>query len=304
MSRQGTWRNYGEPPKLPIWQVARATSAAPGYFRPISIPKGNGHGTQEHTKFKDGGFGTNNPSRETYYDIVNKHGGHSKSIGIFVSIGTGETPLKKFAQGSGHLRNFLVNLNAAIKLPSRTHGAHEDMEHLAFHDGKDIFAYYRFNGGEELGKIALDEWKSHHFTQLTSQNDERGCKTVKKIDDSIATYLKQTDVQRELIACAKLLVRRRRLRTRDAFQWDRYASASYYVCDFKGCEKKRIKTGHLYKEHTQNEHRIPVVDQEGEKKMRHSRRCWIYPNQSATPSASGRDIVNTRDPSTETDTGP
>lgn len=280
-------KNHGDAPNLPIWQVARATSAAPGYFSPIKINRGNGNDPRDRIRFKDGGFGTNNPTKEAYYDIVDKHGGQSK-IGLVISIGTGKSPLDLFARKPGHLNNAIANFRAATKLPSRTLKAHEDMLRLAEKDGEEIFSYYRFEGGEALGALAMDEWKSHYFTSLTGHSDERGCKTIKKIEVGTAAYLQQREVQRDLAACAELLVRRRRLRTRDVSKWDRYASASYFECDLKGSEARRIKTSQEYKDHIKYQHGIQVADSVLEKRMHLSRRCWIYRNDPTNCNAAVR----------------
>ncbi|MCJ1465973.1 hypothetical protein MMC07_004592 [Pseudocyphellaria aurata] len=275
-SRRGTNKNYGGAPHLPIWQVARATSAAPGKFSPIEINKGSGSNPRDRIRFKDGGFGTNNPTRAAYYDMVDKHGSKSK-IGLVISIGAGDTPLNYFASRKGNLSNAIANLKAAIKLPSRTLGTHDEMLRLAKKDGEEeSFLYYRFGGGETLGELALDEWKSHHFTKFTGDNDSPGCKTIEKIKHCTDNYLKQQEVQDDLDACAELLVRRRRLRTRDVSKWDRYASASYYECNLKGCEARRIHTIREYQEHIRSQHGIRVADSVFEKTMQSSRRCWMY----------------------------
>lgn len=278
-------RNQGEPPGIPIWQVARATSAAPGYLPEIKIRKGNGSGIHDYNRFKDGGFGTNNPSRETYHDIVNKHGGHSKNIGLFLSIGTGNTPYDMFDRGRGILkdpqfwRKPLANFRAATRLPSRTLNAHEDVQHHAYHDGQEFFSYFRFDGGDDLGLLALDEWKSYRAAGLRGKNKEPGCITIRKIELAVAKYLQRRDVQQQMKACAKLLVRRRRLRTRDPSAWDRYASASYYECYWKNCERKKILTAQKYEEHIKDRHHIRVFDQKIVDRIRQSRRCWIYNDQ-------------------------
>lgn len=266
--QEGIMKNFGDAPNLPIWQVARATSAAPGYFHPIKIDEVDG---SDRIRFKDGGFGTNNPTKVAYYDVVDKHGKESK-IGLVISIGTGKTPLNLFARRSGHLNNAIANLKAAIKLPSRTVNAHGDMMRLADRDGEEKFPYYRFEGGEALGELAMDEWKSHRFTRFTGHSDQPGFKTIKKIEDGTAAYLQSPVVQHKLAACAKLLVRRRRLRTRDVSRWDRYASASYYECGLNDCEFKWIKTRQEYEEHIKNHHKIKEVTDLVE--MR--RRCWQY----------------------------
>ena len=61
-----------------IWQVARATSAAPTYFLPIEI---------DDVLYGDGGTGWNNPTREAIAEARNIWS--DRPIGVLVSIGTG-----------------------------------------------------------------------------------------------------------------------------------------------------------------------------------------------------------------------
>src|SRR5204863_2284748 len=62
----------------PVWQVARATSAAPIYFESIKIGG---------RKFLDGGMGANNPAPLAFQEIYHKH---PHPPAVFVSIGTGK----------------------------------------------------------------------------------------------------------------------------------------------------------------------------------------------------------------------
>ncbi|KAL9013546.1 MAG: hypothetical protein Q9173_001758 [Seirophora scorigena] len=278
--RQTMATNHGSPPKVSIWQVGRATSAAPKYFPPIRIHKIMGNHTHGNVRFKDGGFGCNNPSEEAYHDIVHKHGDFSGAIGPFISIGTGETRLDLFARASGNFRNALANLKAAKKYPARTQDAHKAMTRLSHHDGKDIFPYYRFGGGDRLGEVELDEWepKVHQLTRFIKANTEPGFATLDKMSVATTEYLHRRDVQHDLDECAKLLVKRRRLRARDDSTWDRFASASYYECSYLRCEKFRINTKQDYKSHVKKEHYSALRDEPLEIEMKTSRRCWIYRN--------------------------
>ncbi len=268
-------RNYGDPLGVPIWQIARATSAAPGIFRPITIPTADG---QSFVRFKDGGFGTNNPTREAFGDIKHKHGGQTKNIELVISIGTGETSVSRFPKKKGNIQNAWANLKAATKLPSRTNQAHETMNALANLDGKKQFSYFRFTGGKDLGDVALDEWETHRLTGLTGRENQSGAKTIKKISLAMAHYLRQPSVQRDLAACAKILVARRQLMIRDESRWERYASASYYVCTLQGCQKAKITTRQEYEQHIKSEHSAKLIDQSIESTMHQARRCWIYQN--------------------------
>ena len=273
--RQRTIRNPGGACKLPIWKVARATSAAPGYFPPIKIETGNG---SEVWTFKDGGFGSNNPSEEAYRDILVKHGG-VKRMGPFISIGTGITRFNMFGKKSDNLSTLLVNVRGAFKQPSRTLRAHENMLHHAFPDDEEKFPYYRFDGGQKLGEVDLGEWESHRFTRITGKDGISGLKTLEKIETAVAVYLQNDEVQRDLHECARLLVNRRRLRVRNVSDWDRYASYSYYMCNMGGCpgSEREVTTAHDFKEHLRREHKFKPVDLDLDKKIRECRRVgWLY----------------------------
>ncbi|KAL8647250.1 MAG: hypothetical protein Q9210_005670 [Variospora velana] len=276
--RRTTPRNHGPPQSVPIWKIGRATSAAPKYFPPIRIEKSMGNDTQRSVRFKDGGFGCNNPSEEAYHDIVHKHGGVSEAVGPFISIGTGVTTLDLFAKISGNLPNALANDKAAKKHPSRTLNAHDAMTRWSHRDGKEVFPYYRFDGGRRLGEVELDEWESHRLSRLTKATAEPGFKTLDKMNVATIEFLYRQDVQRDLDECAKLLVKRRRLRARNDSAWDRYASASYYECSYQKCQRSRINTKQLFKTHVKGEHYSALADQPLEIAMKTSRRCWIYRN--------------------------
>ena len=279
-----TRRNPGDASTLKIWQVARATSAAPGYFTPIKIETGNG---SEVIKFMDGGFGSNNPSVEAYRDVVFKHG--SMHMGPFISIGTGTTQVNRFGKGSNNLSAVLAILKAAFKLPSRTTNAHENMVDRADEDGEERFPYFRFDGGSALGKVDLDEWETHRLTRVTEKNGDPGSKTLEKIDAAVKLYLKNKEVQKNLAKCAKLLVDRRRLRARDASRWDRYASYSYYVCGVKGCSERRMNTAHDLKEHFRKDHKYELEDLVIDNNISQYRRVqWLYRPIDTTPETIAR----------------
>ena len=264
---------HGDAAALPIWQVARATSAAPTYFRPIEIARGNMPG---YVTFKDGGFGSNNPSEEAYLDVVDKHGGISHNIGPFISIGTGIPPIELFPKKKGNLSNAVTTLKAALKLPSRTVGVHRRMERHSMHDNKKCFPYFRFDGGERLGEIALDEWKRHRFTRLTGKDKTPGGITLEKMYVATAAYLADPDVQRDLTECARILVRRRQLRMRDSSEWDRYASFSYYDCNVEGCAKQRSNKAQDFREHLRKFHPKIAVSEMEQRVLECRRVHWVY----------------------------
>jgi len=282
-ARPGSKGYYGEAQKLPIWQVARATSAAPGYFRPMRIKKGD---SSESVTFKDGGFGTNNPSVTGYKDTINKHGGHTRSIGPFVSLGTGEEPLEKFPQDAKtfkHVRDAYANLKSAVQMASR--GITAD---VVMQDNANLhqFPYFRFDGGNELGKIGLGEWKTHRFAKITGHSGVSGFITLEKIRETTRAYLRSPGVQNDLTRCAEILVERRRFRTRDASAWDRYASFSYYECKFDDCPQRRINTLREFKQHVLSVHSSTAHHESHDEALAKYRKVdWIYGKNTAATTA-------------------
>lgn len=278
--RYSTTGTYGDAAPLPIWQIARATSAAPTYFPPIKIPKGNLPGV---VTFKDGGFGFNNPSEEAYFDIIDKHGGSEQNMGPFISIGTGIPPMTYFSKKKGNINNAITNLKVALKSPSRTVGVDQRMEQRSMHD-KEGFPYFRFDGGERLGEIALDEWKGNRFTRLTGKDKTSGCRTLDDMWVATAAYLAEPSVQEDLTECARILVRRRQRRMRDSSEWDRYASFSYYDCNVKGCARQLTNKAQDLREHFQKFH-PKIADQEMEQRLQECRRVyWKYRPNSPDPT--------------------
>lgn len=183
--QQARERNYDVADDLPIWQVACATLAAPRYFPPITIQT-----TNKPRTFKDGGFGSNNPSEEAYHDIIRSQG--RAKAGPFISIGTGgsaEKPLKPFYEPrekprlrdrltTKHAKDIKATVTGAVNSVSQTVKADENMYRAAKPDGKDgkdgkeRFPYYRFNGGKDLAETGLAKWKGHSVSLIPDFSDD------------------------------------------------------------------------------------------------------------------------------------
>lgn len=65
---------------------------------------------------------------------------------------------------SDEKRNFRIvwaNAQATLKRPTLTFLADQSTKYLANIDKEPISSYHRFDGGDDLGKIALDERRTH-----------------------------------------------------------------------------------------------------------------------------------------------
>lgn len=99
---------------LEIHEVARATSAAPGYFSEFrKESNGNVH------VFADGGIRANNPSLIAWNEVLqmarldNPSITGGKSVGCFISIGTGKSKYQIFGRENQNAFSKYLNMNKA-----------------------------------------------------------------------------------------------------------------------------------------------------------------------------------------------
>lgn len=135
-------RNPGVADKNEIWKVARATSAAPTYFKSMKI---------DDDEYLDGGFGANNPCAEIYDEVLRMNNSAEHCVGIIVSVGTGKNLQGRF-RGTG-LRRYIGYLNFAAKWAAESEEKHIGMTRLK------LPHYARFNVETVLGGMKLDEWR-------------------------------------------------------------------------------------------------------------------------------------------------
>lgn len=191
--------------------VARATSAAPIYFDSVDINGKN---------FVDGGFGCNNPSVEAIFEVGQIYRQNSKNkkqsqhkddeeienpIDLLLSIGSGTRQPRQFPIGKGLRRTsaWLREVSRKISDTESTHALVQEM-YKTMHTPS---SYYRFNVGEGVGHVPLDEWK------ITGRiGKEKTNKTLAYIEAETFKYLDQAEIQASVLSCAQKLVRLRRWR--------------------------------------------------------------------------------------------
>ena len=156
-SRKALDLNPGLAHDIPIWQVARATSAAPTYFKAAKI---------DGLEYLDGGFGgTNNPSKEICDEVLTMNNRAKGCLNDVVSIGTGKNQKlsrwrsKKSWMPAGRYINFM---NFAKKWASQAETQHNDM----IRDRRNLdFEYFRLNVETGLDEMKLDEWRARGETR-------------------------------------------------------------------------------------------------------------------------------------------
>jgi len=230
-------RNPDAPTHYPIWQVLRATSAAPPYFKPIRLDKDDSYG------YIDGGVGANNPSLEAWRSINQLHRTEpsDRAVEVLVSIGTG-----KKLEGKAHTKGLhsiiKALLGTGVDVLTDTFATHEQVRYAMRNTGD----YFRFNVENGLGTIPLDACKG-----------KDGTGTLDEIRQKTEDYLQKTDVQQQLKNSAKLLVdiRRSRSKSPDLDQWERFCHGVEYSCPLEGCtDTMRYSKRELLRQHFKHAH--------------------------------------------------
>ncbi|KAI4109374.1 MAG: hypothetical protein L6R37_000531 [Teloschistes peruensis] len=223
-------RNPGDSSEFDIWEVARATSAAPSYFKSTtlyeyrSVIRANESYLKHDelmttVRYFDAAININNPSMEVYNEVslLNKS---QESIELLLSLGTGN------AKGNTtKAKHSLQSLQRELR----------DISNLVHHkivdaSQKAAFSYYRWDVQGGLQDVRLDEWKPISSGQNTRDRIERA--TVR--------YLSDPDVVEQIKDCANTLVHARMLRAQ-TMRWESYATGTRYRCPIKGCQFQSLR---------------------------------------------------------------
>ena len=131
-----------------IWEAARATSAAPAFFKRIEI---GGRGQP----FIDGGMGRNNPSRVVLDEANTLF--KARPIGCLVSIGTGQAEIISIKK-PGFLQQALPTevIEALKAMSTDCEATHEDMRRLFANLSN---TYFRLNVEQGMQAIGFSEWE-------------------------------------------------------------------------------------------------------------------------------------------------
>lgn len=189
----------------PIWKIARATSAAPTYFKSIEV---------DGLYLMDGGLLANNPSQLVRAEVNSMHrhhpsGGCKTSEGgmrFLVSLGTGKQADQLITRGAGPIPKLLSIVRRALKKMTDPELVHEDLQRAL-----DPSVYFRFNVEESLKKMKLDEC-------IVKAGDNI---TFGRIEKAVKDYFNDGDVWDRAKELAKQLVEHRRERRKPGHEWFR-----------------------------------------------------------------------------------
>lgn len=224
-------KNFGPAEHMQIWQVARAATAAPLYFKEI-VFKPNGSNDKIH--YSDGGFGTtNNPTYVAMEEMKLLHG--ANKLGVILSIGTARADEQAGGQSTwAHTNTAFQSLTD----PNHIHGIMSKRTDIQ---------YCRLNDEGGLN-IPLDHWKP-----------KTGRETITIIRNRFSTWLwENRDLAEKFDTWAAELVRRRRIRAGNAHLWERFATGvSNFRCRNVECRQDQRYFAHRgkFEEHWRTVHR-------------------------------------------------
>ena len=216
--------------------MARATSAAPSYFKPITV-----NTTNKELIFEDGGIGINNPVLEVIKERQSLRG---EQLGIVVSIGTGRG-VRQPDKNPSSVRAVLYKYSDALGNPDNVHSGASEIA------VRDLFDYDRFNPStyKHLLKVSLDEW----LPRKPRSGQTAGSETIYGIRSTFERWHCEPSVSEQFRTTAKNLVSIRRQRLKDRSRWSRFTIGPGYLCRrHSPCREFSARSAfedHLKKEH-------------------------------------------------------
>jgi len=200
---------------LRIWQVTRATSAAPFFFKQLEADIHN-----ELRNFKDGGIRENNPAGAAWSEFVSLYGvqrrdGKETEPGLLLSVGTGRPneendgfasawpgPFGSIGITKKAAEKFAVFKNVLIKY---TEGERQHQAMVRLAKGEHHW-YKRLNVSEGLGTMKLDNWEKGAWPTKESDSVPGG-KTLSRMEELTTDYLTRPyDPRFETYAAPKVMV--------------------------------------------------------------------------------------------------
>lgn len=229
-------RNPGPAHSLEISSVGRATTAATGFFKPMTIGD---------IDFVDGALGCNNPAAEALNEVIQMHNGNSAAVRLLLSIGTGQAEVTRI--GRGRFSRTIQAGKAAIGVLTGTEETHHHLLERAS-DLADTLTYERFNVPKALGigAMPMDVWNEKVRERIRAKTEEYLNSPGSKGEPS-------EDEKLRVIAEMLVKARRERAATR---RWPISTSQVRYRCTIEKCDNGQ-KVRNTFDEmwsHIQREH--------------------------------------------------
>ena len=223
------FRSYNQ--NIEIWEVARATGAAPFYSKSVALGD---------ELYYDAASFFHNPSRYVLDEVRSEAQGGPDAVAVLVSIGAGNFESKGSPRrGSNTSKSERTHVSDPI---------HESLEHDSKHQQ---FDYYRLNIDDHLRTGRLNEWISKG----------NGRKSLQQIVEASTKYLEAQPVRELIHQVAKCLVSIR-LRRAETMRWERFATGIVYRCPISNCplSQSRFEDRGDLMDHLRDMHDKPPPD--------------------------------------------
>ena len=166
-----------------IWEAARATTAAPTFFKSIAI----GDADRSKEDFLDAGIRYNNPADQVLNEALAIFGASAR-LGCLISIGTGHPGIIGLSKPDNFQRVLPLELIGVLKRIATNCEEISNTLARRFKDSKDH--YFRFNVVHGAGNISLEEWKK-----------------MSDMETHTKQYLEDVDVSASINAAVRILCR-------------------------------------------------------------------------------------------------
>ena len=174
-----------------IWEAARATSAAPTFFKRIKI---GGPGTRQ--PYIDGGVGLNNPTSQVLLEAESVFPG--RLIACIVSIGTGQTEMTSISKPS-YWQQVIPNdvIKAMVAIATDCETVSQEMARR-FKSIPDF--YFRFNVDQGMQDIRLAHWDRLSKVAAHTQQYLK----LQEVDQKMGVLVEAIRGRREVVSMSQI----------------------------------------------------------------------------------------------------
>ncbi|QRV88367.1 patatin-like phospholipase protein [Ceratobasidium sp. AG-Ba] len=166
-------------PECTIWQAARATSAAPSFFKPAIIEQ-----DKLSARYLDGGAGFNNPTVQLLNEAAQRFPG--RPVCCILSLGTGHRDVIRLRPAGGIPKLQLLKIVGVLKDIATDC---EETHNLLARRFQDSDVYHRFNVEQGLQEVGLEEWKRLSRVQAHTAAYTRRVQVNSDIDTVVAKII-------------------------------------------------------------------------------------------------------------------
>ncbi|CAE6528714.1 unnamed protein product [Rhizoctonia solani] len=171
-----------------IWEAARATSAAPHYFKQMVVERRPDINRHFKAFYIDGGLRFNNPIQQLLQEAGNVFPS-DRRVGLILSLGTGiRNPIQFHRAGLipiPKLQWYRVS-KLHQKIALNCEHKHQNVE-KKFESRPNI--YFRFNVDQGMADIGLEEWKMLGQIEKNTEEYTRKGEPNKQINDAVDSFL-------------------------------------------------------------------------------------------------------------------